>query len=54
MLETLNEDDLLWKMTPCGRRPPKLKLGVSQQPLVQSYSNLKCRLIGPNQMLEKL
>ena len=48
VIENLNEGDLSWKMTPCGRRPQKLKLGISQQPLVRSYSNLKCRLIGPN------
>ena len=53
VIETLNEDDLSWKMTPCGRRPQKLKLGISQQSLVRSYSNLKCRLIGPNQMLRE-
>ena len=48
VIETLNEDDLSWKMTPCGRRPQKLKLEISQQPLVRSYSNLKCRLIVPD------
>ena len=51
VIETLNEDDLSWKMTPGGRRPQKSKLGISQQPLVRSYSNLKYRLKGPNQML---
>ena len=34
VIETLNEDNLSWKMTPCGRRPQKLKLEISQQPLV--------------------
>ena len=48
VIETLNEDDLSWKITPCGKRPQKLKLGIFQQPLVRSYANLKCRLIGPN------
>ena len=24
VIETLNEDDLSWKMTPCGRRPRKI------------------------------
>jgi hypothetical protein len=34
------EDDLLWKMT------SKMKIKISQQPLVGSYSNLKLKLMG--------
>jgi hypothetical protein len=43
-METYNEDDLQWKMNFHGRGPQKLKIGVSQQPLVRSSPNLKLRL----------
>jgi hypothetical protein len=49
-METQNEDDLSWKMTSGGRRPQKLKLEISQQPLVGYYPNLKLGLGGPPQM----
>ena len=49
-METQNEDDLSWKMTSTGRQPQKLKLEISQQPLVGSYPNLKLGLRGPPQM----
>jgi hypothetical protein len=32
----------------------KIKVGISQQPLVGSYQNLKLMLMGPSQMLWKL
>ena len=54
VMETLNKGDLSQKMTPCGRRPQKLKLGISQKPLVQSCLNLKRRVIGSKRMLWKL
>jgi hypothetical protein len=44
----LHEDDLPLKKT------SKIKDGISQQPLVGYYSNLKLRLRGPNQMFWKL
>jgi hypothetical protein len=37
-------------MTSHGRRPQKLKLKISQQPLVGSYPNLKLEIRGPHQM----
>ena len=39
-----NEDDLQRKTTTNGRRPQNMKSGISQQPLVGSYSNLKLKL----------
>jgi len=45
---TKNEDDLSLKNTSYRRRTHKLKIGISQQPVGRSYSNLKHRLIGPN------
>ena len=42
VMETSNEDDLSWE------------IGISQQPLVRSYPNLKFSLRGPGQILWKL
>ena len=48
------------KMTIHERRPPmeedlkNEKIGISQQPLIGSYPNLKLRIRGPSQMLLKL
>ena len=41
-------------MTSYGRRPQKLEMGISQQPLIGSYPNLELGLMGPSQMLWKL
>jgi hypothetical protein len=41
------------KMTSNRRRPQNMKTGISQQPLVGSYSNLKLKLIGSNQSKQK-
>ena len=43
------EDDLQWKTTSNGRRPPNIKSWISQQPLIGSSSNFKLKLRGPNQ-----
>ena len=48
-----NEDDLQRKTTTNGRRPQNMKSGISQQPLVGPYSNLKLMLIGSNQSLQR-
>ena len=45
----LNEDDLQWKMTSKGRWPQRMKVWISQQPLIGYSSNFKHKLIGPNQ-----
>ena len=38
------------KTTSNGRRPQNIKSGISQQPLIGSFSNLKLKLRGPNQI----
>ena len=45
---------LKMKKTSHERRPQKLKIVISQQPLVRSYPNLKLRLMGPSQRFRKL
>ena len=40
----LKEDDLQWKTTSNGRRPQNIKMGISQQPFIGSYSNVKLML----------
>ena len=42
----LNEDDLF------GRLPQNIKSGLSQQPLIGSYSNFKLRLRRPKQSVQ--
>ena len=37
-------------MTSNGRRPQNIKSGISQQPPIGSFSNLKLKLRGPNQI----
>ena len=37
------------KTTSNGRRPQNIKSGISQQPLIGSYSNVKLRLRRPKQ-----
>ena len=50
MLWKLNyEDYLSWKTTSYGRRPQKLKIGISQQPLI-----LKLGLRGQSHILWKI
>jgi hypothetical protein len=44
-----NEEGLQWKTTSSGRWPQNMKIRISQQPLVGSYSNLKLKLLGSNQ-----
>ena len=39
-------------MTSHERRPQNIKSGISQQPLVGSYSNFKLKLWGPNHILK--
>ena len=41
------------KTTSNGRQPQKLKSQISQLPLVGSYSNLKLKLMGLNQRVQK-
>ena len=41
------------KMTSSGRQPQNMESGISQQPLVGSYSNLKLKLIGSNQSVQR-
>ena len=48
------EDDLQWKTTSNGRRPQNIKSGISQQPLIGSYSNFKLRLRRPKQSVQIL
>ena len=47
------EDDLKWKMTSNGRWPQNMKSRISQPPLVGSYSNLKLKLMGINQSVQR-
>ena len=44
-----NEDNLQWKTTSNGRWPQNMKIWISQQSLIGSFSNPKYKLIGPNQ-----
>ena len=41
-------------MTCNGRRPQNIKSGISQQPLIRSYSNLYLDFIWPNHVLQIL
>ena len=41
------------KTTSNGRQPQNMKRGISQQPLVGSYSNLKLKLLGSNQGVQR-
>ena len=41
------------KTTSSGRRPQNMESGISQQPLVRSYSNLKLELIWSNQSVQR-
>ena len=45
------EDDLQWKTTSNGRWPQIIKSGISQQPLIGSYSIMKHNLIWPKNIL---
>ena len=47
-----NEEDLQYKKTTShnGRQPRYIKTWISQQPLIGSSSNLKHKLMGPNQI----
>jgi hypothetical protein len=49
-METYNEDDISWKTTSYGRRPQKLKIGISQQP----NPNFKLGPRGQSQILWKI
>ena len=40
-------------MTSNRRQPQNMKSGISHQPLVGSYSNLKLKLLGSNQTLQR-
>ena len=40
------------KMTSNGRQPQNIKSGISQQPLIGSYSNFKLKISGPNHILQ--
>ena len=48
-----NEDDLKRKTTSNGRQPQNRKSGISQQPLVGSYSNLTFKRIESNQSVKR-
>ena len=48
-----NQDDLNQKTTSNGRQPQNLKSGISQQPLVGSYSNSNLKLIGSTQIVHR-
>ena len=48
---SLNKDDLQLKTTSNQRQRPDIKSGISQQPLIGSYSNFKLKLIQPNRIL---
>ena len=41
------EDDLQWKTTYNGRWPQNIESWISQQPLIESYSDFKLQLIWP-------
>ena len=41
------------KTTSNGRQPQNMKRGISQQPLVGSYSNLKLELLESNQSAQR-
>ena len=47
------EDNLQWKTTSIGRSPQNMKIWISQQPLIESSSNFKHKLMGPNQSQER-
>ena len=51
MLKSENQDWqlLIMKMNTNGRGPKNYKIGISQQPLVWTSSNLKLKLRGPTQ-----
>ena len=49
--QTSMKDDHQWKMTSNGRRPQNIERGISQQPLIGSYSNSKLKLRGQNHSL---
>ena len=42
----------LMKMTTNGRRPQNIKSGISQQPMIGSYSKFKLKLIRQNQSFQ--
>ena len=48
-----NEDNLKRKTTSNGRQPQNLKSGISQQPLVGSYSHSNLKLIRSNQSVQR-
>ena len=50
-----NEEDLQYKKTTShnGRQPQNIKSWIFQQPLIGSSSNLKYKLMGPNQIKKK-
>ena len=42
------------KITSNGRQPQNIKIGISQEPLIGSYSNCKLKLRWPNHILQIL
>ena len=49
-----NEDGLHWKTTSNRRGPQSMKIQISQQPLIESSSNFKHKLMGPIQSQKKI